>query len=186
MRLKEEKQKAYARAKAIARGESQLAEEGEVEGSQKDVLCGEENIEVDAEGIASLNVKAINAKLKDVLPAVVESEEEEEDAPVLLNPELPNLLSVLGKADVILQVLDARDPLAFRSRHVEDIAAKEGKKILFVLNKIGGYLINVSCASYVELLTYRSKPKRGCRNLVRASTNRAADVTVSFSFGIPP
>ena len=164
MRLKEEKQKAYARAKAIARGES--AEGGEVEGSQKDVLGGEENIEVDAEGIASLSVKAINAKLKDAPPAVAETEEEEEEAPVLLNPDLPNLLSVLEKADVILEVLDARDPLAFRSKHVEDIAAKKGKKILFVLNKIGGYLINVSCASYVELFTYRSKPKRGCRNLV--------------------
>lgn len=68
-----------------------------------------------------------------------EEEEEEEEAPVLFNRELPNLLAVLEKADVIMEVLDARDPLAFRSKHIEDIAVEKGKKLLFVMNKIGEF-----------------------------------------------
>jgi nuclear GTP-binding protein len=162
MRLKEEKQKAHARAKAIARGE--LVEEDEAEESQNDVSDGEENIEVDAEGIASLSAKTIHAKLKleKRLPLEVtwwRTEREEEEAPVLFNHDLPNLLSVLEKADVILEVLDARDPLAFRSKHIEDIAAEKGKKILFVLNKIGEYFGVVSCASYPKLLLADRSPR---------------------------
>jgi nuclear GTP-binding protein len=62
----------------------------------------------------------------------------EEDIPILINHDLPNLRSVLDQADVILQVLDARDPLAFRSSHLEELAAaKPGRRTLLVLNKIG-------------------------------------------------
>jgi hypothetical protein len=136
--MKEEKQKAYAIAKAIARGEP--VEEHEVERSQQNAFDGEGKIEVDAEGIASLSAKTLNAKLRVASPAAAAVETEEEDeAPMLLNPDLPNLLSVLDKADVILEVLDVRDPLAFRCKHIEEIAAGKGKKMLFVLNKIGRY-----------------------------------------------
>lgn len=39
-------------------------------------------------------------------------------------------------ADVIIQVLDARDPLGCRSAEIEAQASKAGKKMLLVLNKI--------------------------------------------------
>ncbi|KAI0285084.1 hypothetical protein BGY98DRAFT_1093202 [Russula aff. rugulosa BPL654] len=58
-------------------------------------------------------------------------------APLLLNPDLPHLAAVLDKADVVIEVLDARDPLSYRSRALEArVASKEGQKLLLVLNKI--------------------------------------------------
>jgi nuclear GTP-binding protein len=58
--------------------------------------------------------------------------------PPLLNPDLPHLAAVLDKADVVIEVLDARDPLSHRSRALEArVASKEGQKLLLVLNKIG-------------------------------------------------
>jgi nuclear GTP-binding protein len=49
---------------------------------------------------------------------------------------------VLENADVILEVLDARDPLGTRTRSVERMVMDSGldKKIILVLNKIGRFL----------------------------------------------
>ena len=118
-----------SKAKAVARGE--LVEVDD---------AGEAAMEVDAEGIANLSAKPISARLRrpDVSLALAETEEEEEEeAPALFNQDLPNLLAVLEKADVVVEVLDARDPLAYRNKHLEDLVTAKGKIILFVLNKIG-------------------------------------------------
>jgi len=78
-----------------------------------------------------LNAKTISS------PAFIPMEEEHDDdeAPLLVNHDLPNLRAVLDEADVVIEVLDARDPLAFRSSHLEELAAR--KQVLLVLNKIG-------------------------------------------------
>ena len=50
------------------------------------------------------------------------------------------LRKVIDRSDVIIQVLDARDPDGTRSRWVEDEVRKregQGKKLLAVMNKIG-------------------------------------------------
>ena len=50
------------------------------------------------------------------------------------------LRKVIERSDVIIQVLDARDPEGTRSRWVEDEVRKrenDGKKLLGVMNKIG-------------------------------------------------
>lgn len=96
--------------------------------------------------------------------SLAQEEEEEEEAPMLLNHDLPNLLSVLEKSDVILEVLDARDPLAFRIKQIEDIVAKKRKKIFCVLNKIGMYLSIVLAVPY----TKRLPPDRSPREAVAA------------------
>lgn len=46
---------------------------------------------------------------------------------------------VLDNADVILEVLDARDPLGCRAKHIERMIIDSGlnKRIILVLNKIG-------------------------------------------------
>ncbi|KAJ7179512.1 GTP-binding protein [Mycena filopes] len=90
------------------------------------------------DGIASLSAKRLNTKLKPrEVPVEVQEEEPEEEVPVLINPALPNMKAVLDEADVILEVLDARDPLPFRSAHLEELAAaKAGQRVLLVLNKI--------------------------------------------------
>ena len=61
----------------------------------------------------------------------------EDDVPVLINPDLPNLKVVLDAADVVVEILDARDPLSSRSAHIEEVAKELGKKVLLVLNKVG-------------------------------------------------
>jgi len=61
-------------------------------------------------------------------------------SPPLLNPDLPHLATMLDKADVVIEVLDARDPLAHRSSALEAHVALKGggqQKLLLVLNKIG-------------------------------------------------
>ena len=50
------------------------------------------------------------------------------------------LFKVVDEADVILLVLDARDPAGRRSRLEEEEVRRrevEGKRLVFVLNKIG-------------------------------------------------
>ena len=77
--------------------------------------------------------------------SVPASTTEANGAPLLLNPELPHLAAVLDKADVVIEVLDARDPLLYRSRVLEArVASKEGQKLLLVLNKIGMCTLNSS------------------------------------------
>lgn len=61
----------------------------------------------------------------------------EEEVPVLINRDLPTLQSVLEKADAVLEVVDARDPVLYRSEHIEQLAKDAAKKVLLVLNKIG-------------------------------------------------
>ena len=66
-------------------------------------------------------------------------------APLVLNPDLPHLAAVLDKADVVIEVLDARDPLPYRSHALEArVASKEGQKLLLVLNKIGAWRTKLS------------------------------------------
>ena len=109
------------------------------------------SLNIGADGIANLGAKIIKGILKP-RPQLVseqekgmkeggedEDEDEDEEIPVLINRDLPTLRSVLEKADVILEVVDARDPMMFRSEHVEQLVKDAGKKMLLVLNKIGEY-----------------------------------------------
>lgn len=47
------------------------------------------------------------------------------------------LYKVIDSSDVIIQVLDARDPMGTRSKHIEDFMTKEkkNKHLIFILNK---------------------------------------------------
>ena len=39
-------------------------------------------------------------------------------------------------SDVVVQVLDARDPEGTRCQQIEDLISEEGKKLIFVINKV--------------------------------------------------
>lgn len=55
---------------------------------------------------------------------------------------LKALHKVIDQSDIIILVLDARDPEGCRSRLVEEEVRRresEGKKLVFVLNKIGAF-----------------------------------------------
>lgn len=81
----------------------------------------------------------------------------EDEAPMLLNPDLPSLKAVLEKADVVLHVLDARDPHSFLVPHIEEFVSENKKgKIVYILNKIGRS--SQSCSVTISLFSYRSYP----------------------------
>ena len=139
---KEEKRLLAAHAKAGLSnedGDSAAQEQMEVDHDELEVM-GKDRLNVGSDGIASLSAKLVNKALKPrPKPVEVEEEDEEEedDVPVLINHDLPNLTSALDSADVIIQVLDARDPMSCRSQHLETLAKENGKKMLLVVNKIG-------------------------------------------------
>ncbi|KAF8875335.1 hypothetical protein CPB84DRAFT_1796594 [Gymnopilus junonius] len=143
---KEEKQRALAKARAIARGEDVEDPEMRVENAsqagddqEEEQPLGKKDLNVGADSIASLSAKLITAQLRPRPKPEAEDEEEdeeEEEVPVLINRDFPNLVAALKRADVVIEVLDARDPLAFRSQALEEVVEGTGKKVLFVLNKI--------------------------------------------------
>ena len=81
--------------------------------------------------------------------AVTVAQDKNEEPPILLRHDCPHLLSVLDKADVVLQVLDARDPASFMSVDLGSLVAKRpGLRRMLVLNKIGesGVLFFFRCS----------------------------------------
>ena len=57
-------------------------------------------------------------------------------------------------ADVVLEVLDARDPLGTRCVEVEQsvMSAGSGKKLILLLNKIGGLCVTSLSSQVVYLI----------------------------------
>ncbi|KAK7471123.1 hypothetical protein VKT23_002537 [Stygiomarasmius scandens] len=134
----EEKQRRKDAKKTL---QSQNPEEGDGTGSESEDNDNDiEDVDVDDEdfrGIATIGAKRLLTAKTATKPVLeVEEDEDEEDVPILINRDLPNLRAVLDQADVVVQVLDARDPLSFRSSEVEELVQKNGKKMVFVLNKI--------------------------------------------------
>lgn len=78
------------------------------------------------------------------------------------------LHKVIDESDVVVLVLDARDPEGCRSRLVEEEVRRreaEGKKLVFVLNKIGVLLSPLSpfllppIVIYSNVIIHRPRPK---------------------------
>lgn len=70
------------------------------------------------------------------------------DVPLLIDTGAPHTAAALDTADIILHILDSRDPLSFRSAFIEE--SVRDKPLLYILNKIG------KCneqGSFVVLLT---------------------------------
>jgi nuclear GTP-binding protein len=59
------------------------------------------------------------------------------DVPALVDTELSNLQDVLDKADVLIEVVDARDIAGGRCGWVEALVKDAGGKVLLVVTKIG-------------------------------------------------
>lgn len=108
--------------------------------------------------------------------------------PTLINPDLPNLQAVLAKADVVIEVLDARNPLAYRSAHLEEaIAAKAGRKTLLVLSKIGAYGDYLQRREgYSFYSPSRCMSSRGCFFLGSTVARRSPNHSVPVGRRFPP
>ncbi|KAL0066047.1 hypothetical protein AAF712_006875 [Marasmius tenuissimus] len=136
----EEKQRKKEEQKVLRAGTGKRIDGGE--------SADEENEDVDlddkdgdTQGVGSVSAKRIASNRIATRPVAMEVDDnddvDEEDAPLLINRDLLNLKAVLEKADVVIQVLDARDPLSFRSTQLEELVASSLKKrTLFVLTKI--------------------------------------------------
>lgn len=59
----------------------------------------------------------------------------DDEVPPLIDTSIPNTAAALQVADVVICVLDARDPLSYRSAFVERIVTD--KPLFFILNKVG-------------------------------------------------
>ncbi|KAG6918214.1 hypothetical protein DXG01_015807 [Tephrocybe rancida] len=96
-------------------------------------------LQIGNDAIGGIGAKQlVNAKtFSRPAPAPEPEVDDEDEVPMLINRDLPTLQAVLDDSDVVIHVLDARDPLSFRSSHIEELAAaKPGRRILLVLNKI--------------------------------------------------
>ncbi|PCH41575.1 hypothetical protein WOLCODRAFT_119235 [Wolfiporia cocos MD-104 SS10] len=124
----------------VAEERRKAAEEKQKRKEEKKAAIASEGAEAAAGSEEAFDgVRTVNAKLQSkgsskLVPAAPEPTESDDDVPVLMNRDLPNLKAVLDSADVVIEVLDARDPLRCRSSHIEELS--EGKKVLLVLNKI--------------------------------------------------
>ena len=73
--------------------------------------------------------------------------EDEEEASLLKDSEFDCLRAVLDNSDVILHVLDARDPLAYQSTQLfNQFKQNKQRKLIHLLNKIGMELFRVCLA----------------------------------------
>lgn len=72
-------------------------------------------------------------------PAAVAEDDEEEDAdvPDLIDTSLSTLQEALDKADVVVEVVDARDIAGGRSKFVEELVKEAGGRVIVLVNKIG-------------------------------------------------
>ena len=112
----------------------------------------------------------------------------EDDVPVLINPELPNLKAVLDAADVVVEVLDARDPLASRSAHLEEVVQGLGKRVVLVLNKVGACsafsLLSLYAMVCVTEVRGRRMPEGGRRGLGDDAEEGPPDCAVQIGLGM--
>jgi nuclear GTP-binding protein len=91
--------------------------------------------------LSSLAQLAASASANDLVPAPSESTSAATKTKEQLRRHYVRMLhKVVDESDVVLLVLDARDPAGCRSRLVEEEVRRreaEGKRLVFVLNKIG-------------------------------------------------
>ncbi len=94
------------------------------------------------------------------------------------------LHKVIDESDIIILVLDARDPEGCRSRLVEEEVRRresEGKKLVFVLNKIGtNTVINYTEPTYLifSFVLGRPRAKRQCASMAAISPSHNTNTSV--------
>lgn len=123
-----------------------VVEENEAEGSETEELAVDVFNGVTAVRGAGMSRQAV----KHVDEAAMD--EDEDEGPAVVISELASLKEVLEEADVVLEVLDARDPLAYHSEQLAQLVTeKEGQKLLLVLNKIGKFSCRCVAGSVLKL-----------------------------------
>jgi hypothetical protein len=92
------------------------------------------------------------------------------------------LHKVIDQSDIVILVLDARDPEGCRSRLVEEEVRRresEGKKLVFVLNKIGALFYSLPNTAMLTLLLFFGP-------VCRPGTSRKRPALASTSASLNP
>lgn len=164
--------------------EKRLARQQAVD-EDNDDSPSKKDFDVSSDAIASLSAKLINPKLvTEEKPTQTQTVNDEEEAPILVNRDLPNLKAVLDGSDVLLEVLDARNPLPFRNMDLEK--RMEGKRILLVLNKIGESRDEFLVLDIVFLTPRftRSVSSGSCYIVVSVPSTRALNIPFQVGYGL--
>ncbi|KAG8215885.1 hypothetical protein J3R82DRAFT_7852 [Butyriboletus roseoflavus] len=95
------------------------------------------------------------------------------------------LHKVIDESDIVILVLDARDPEGCRSRLVEEEVRRreaEGKKLVFVLNKIGARVFLPSCGDVVRFGVHGVDlvPRENAQQWLRYLRHYTADAPIPF------
>lgn len=97
------------------------------------------------------------------------------------------LHKVIDESDIVILVLDARDPEGCRSRLVEEEVRRresEGKKLIFVLNKIGVHVAFIRYST-IFLIVHRGRRsglKRECSAVAPILATFHTDTSIPFCF----
>ncbi|WVQ70969.1 hypothetical protein IAR50_000494 [Cryptococcus sp. DSM 104548] len=119
--------------------EKRRAEEDRIARKEAARTKKQEEEEVDTPGISSVlrSVMSRNpAPLTGTSTLPVEAEEEDSDIPDLIDTALPTLQEALDRADVICEVVDARDVLGGRSAYIEGLVKEAEGRVVLIVNKI--------------------------------------------------
>lgn len=94
--------------------------------------------EVETPGITSLAKSSVLTSTAPLISTrIPEPSAVDADIPDLVDTELPTLQDVLDRADVICEVVDARDILGGRSKHMEGLVRDSGERVVLLVNKTG-------------------------------------------------
>ncbi|ODO07228.1 nuclear GTP-binding protein [Cryptococcus wingfieldii CBS 7118] len=118
--------------------EKRRAEEDRIARKEAAKTKKQEEEEVDTPGISSVlrSVMSRNGPLTATSALPVEVEEEDSDIPELIDTALPTLQEALDRADVICEVVDARDVLGGRSAYIEGLVKEAEGRVVLIVNKI--------------------------------------------------
>lgn len=94
-------------------------------------------------GIQSILDATVSSRSRPAVVSAEDDDEEDEDedveVPDLVDTSLTTLQEALDKADVVIEVVDARDIAGGRSKFVEDLVSEAGGKVVVLVNKIGTF-----------------------------------------------
>jgi nuclear GTP-binding protein len=127
-------------------------------------------VEEDTPGIASLSSSTVITRPAKSSASLAPPEIEEESIPSLVDTELATLQDAIDRADIVLQVVDARDIMGGRSEAVEAMVRDSGGKYGLIVNKIGQLFVYLLRRYVIADLSCRPCSPRSASRMAISST----------------
>lgn len=135
------------------------------------------------DGVSTFSAGAASKQATSKAPAPQQSDDE---SSLARRSDLKCLKSVLEQADVVIHLLDARDPEGGRSSSLEEgKCLKDGAKTLFVLNKIGISLVLWIKRPTDAMNILRYVPSRNRPGMGHSASTGTSDFSVPECICIP-